>query len=110
MFNNVSPYYINSIFILTKTLTEIRKFVEEYRFGEEMLYQKNGHQTIWISSVTEVGLPTEFKIEVPWMFRGRSVTDSHRSRGLFSTQFKAMLVDCFECIFITMKTKTKFLS
>jgi hypothetical protein len=74
----------------TETFIELRKFIEEYRFGEEMLYQKNGHQTIWISSVTEVGLPTEFKIEVPWMFRGRTISESHQSRGSFSTQFKAM--------------------
>jgi len=68
----------------------IRKFVEEYKFGQEMLYQKLGHQNLWISTVTEVGLPAEFKIEIPWMFRGKSITDSHQSRGMFASKVEAM--------------------
>ncbi|XP_059469237.1 vitellogenin-2-like isoform X2 [Neocloeon triangulifer] len=71
-------------------LDAAKKYIDEYKFGQEMLYQKNGHSTFWISTVTEIGFPAEFKIDIPWMLRVKSLTNSYQSRGVFATQIKAI--------------------
>ncbi|CAB3377127.1 Hypothetical predicted protein [Cloeon dipterum] len=75
-----------------KAITEeLKKYLEDYEFGKEILHQKLGHHTMWISTATEVGFPAEFKIEIPWMFRAKSQTVLHQDRGNVVTHASAMV-------------------